>query len=109
MTRRAYLRVLALKGGRIESGTMGVEPPAAESRMAGETVALGVAGNTAFQVLAGSLAVTQQEELFGVMVAAAERGPRRHAGLHVTVGAKLPGIMAIAATRFAGVGRGRMA
>ena len=77
--------------------------------MTGETIPLGMAGNAAFQVLAGSLAVIQEEELFGVVIAAAERGAGRHAGLQVTVGAELSGIVAIGAASFAGVSRGRMA
>jgi hypothetical protein len=62
----AHRRVLAAQRSWIEAGAVRVESPAAGSRVAGEAVALRMAGDTALQILACRLTVIQQEGLLGV-------------------------------------------
>ena len=77
MTYGAGLRVLAPQRLRIEAGAVGVEPPAAYHRMAGETISLSMAGHAALQVLPRCLAMIQREILLGIVVAAIQRSLRR--------------------------------
>ena len=69
VTYGAGLRVLAPQRLRIEAGAMGIEPPAAYHRMAGETISLRMAGDAALQILPRRLAMIQQEILLGIVVA----------------------------------------
>jgi hypothetical protein len=109
VTRRTHLRVLPPEGCRIEAWTMGVEPAASQRRVAGETVPLGVARHAALEVLSRRLTVAQEERALGVVVSRAERSFGGEPRAHVTVGAELAGIVAIAAARLTGVCRSRMA
>ena len=99
----AGLGVLPLQRRRIEPGTVRIEPPSALSRVAGKTVPLGMAGDAALEILSRRLTVTQQERALGIVIPRAERSFRGETGAHVTVGAKLSRIVAIAATRLPGV------
>lgn len=108
VTRRTHLRVLPPERRRIEPRTMGVEPPPAQSRVAGETVTLGMAGDAALEILSRRLAVAQQERPLGIVVSRVERPFRREPGVHMTVGAKLTRVVAIAAARLPGICRGGM-
>ena len=108
VARGAGLGVLPLKRGRIEPGTVGIEPPAALGRVTGETVSLGMASNTALEILACGLPMAQEERSLGIMVPSVEGSSRGQTGAHMAVGAKLPGIMAITATGLPRVGRRRV-
>ena len=77
MTYGTRLRVLAPQGLRIEAGPVWVEPPAANHRMTGETIPLGMASDAALQVLPRRLAMIQGEELLRIVVAAIQRSLRR--------------------------------
>ena len=76
--------------------------------MAGETVPLGMAGDTALEILSRRLAVAQEERTLGIVVSRVERSVRGEPGAYVTVGAELAGIVAIAAARLPGICRGGM-
>ena len=65
----AHRGVLAAKGLRIEPGAMRIEPAPTLGGVAAETVPLRVTGDAALQILAGSLAVIQEELRLGVVVA----------------------------------------
>ena len=104
----AGLRVLPLQRRRIESRTVRIEPPPPLSRVAGKTVPLGVAGDAALEILSRRLAVAQQEQSLGIVVARVERSSRGEPGAHVAVSAKLARIVAIAAARLPGICRGGM-
>jgi hypothetical protein len=88
---------------------MGIEASAAQGGVAGETVALGVAGHAALQVLSGGLAVTENEGSFSVVIPCVQGSSSRESGLDMAVGAELTGVVAIAAAGLPGIGRGRMA
>ena len=105
----AHRRVLAPQRSRIEAGTVRVESPAAHGRVAGQAVALGVAGDAALQILACRLTVIEQEGLLGVVIAAVSKlAGRDEAGVQVAVGAELPLVVAVAAGALPAVGRGRV-
>ena len=104
MTHGAGLRVLAPQRPRVEAGAVGVKPPAAYHRMAGETIAFRVAGDAALQVLARGLAVIQQEELLGIVIPCIQWSLRGQSGVDMTVGAELTGVVAVAAAGLPGVG-----
>ena len=109
MTGRAHRRVLAPQRSGIEAGTVRVESPAAHGRVAGQAVALGMAGDAALQILACRLTVIEQEGLLGVVIAAVSKlAGRDEAGVHVAVGAELPLVVAVAAGALPAVGRGRV-
>ena len=91
------LGVLPSERSGIETRTVGIEPPASQGRVAGEAVSLGMAGYAALEILSSRLAVAQDERLLGIVVSRVERAFRGEPGAHVTVGAKLACIMAIAA------------
>jgi hypothetical protein len=77
--------------------------------MAGQAVSLGMAGDTALQVLAGCLTVVEEEGLLGVMIAGAPQSARRdQAGIQVAVGTELPLVVAVTTRALPGVGGGRM-
>jgi hypothetical protein len=88
---------------------MGVEPPPSERRVAGETVPLGMAGDTALEALSSRLTMSQNERPFGVVVPRVERCLCGEAGIHVTAGTELTRTMAIATARLARIRRRRMA
>ena len=76
MTGGAGLGVLPLQRRRIESGTVRIEPPSALSRVAGQTVPLGMAGDAALEILSSGLAVAEKERSLGIVVARVERSSR---------------------------------
>jgi hypothetical protein len=88
---------------------MRIEPPATNSGVAGQAVALGVAGHAALQALPSGLTVAQKEEFFGIVIAGLQLSASAQTGLHVTVGAELPSVVAVAAAGFPGVRRSRVA
>jgi hypothetical protein len=108
VTRGTHLRVLPPERCRIEARTMGVEPAASHRRVTGETVTLGMAGDAALEVLSRRLAVAQQERPLGIVVSRVERPFRGEPGVHVTVGAKLTRVVAIATAGLPGICRGGM-
>ncbi|MDQ3207366.1 MAG: hypothetical protein M3Q37_02060 [Gemmatimonadota bacterium] len=77
--------------------------------MAAEAVALRVAGDTALEILPRRLAVAQDEPLLGIVESRIEPPSRGEPGAHVTVGAKLPGVVAITAARLPAICRGGVA
>ena len=105
---RAHLRVLPPERRRIETRTVGVEPAASQRRVAGETVTLGMAGDAALEILSRRLAVAQQERPLSIVVSRVERPFRGEPGVHVTVGAKLTRVVAIATAGLPGICRGGM-
>jgi hypothetical protein len=106
MTCSAGLGVLPLECGRIEPGTVGIEPPPAPRRVTGETVPLGMAGHAALEILARRLAVVQQEGLLRIMKAgASKRTTRNDSRAEVTVGTELGLAVALVAGTLATVGR----
>jgi len=109
VTGGAHRWVLAAQRSRIEAGTVRVESPAADSRVAGQAVALGMAGDAALQILACRLTVIEQEGLLGVVIAPVSKpGGRDEAGVQVAVGAELPLVVAVAAGALTAVGRRRV-
>jgi hypothetical protein len=62
VTRRTHLRVLPPERRGIESGTVRIEPSSPLSRVTGETVPLGMAGDAALEILSRRLAVAQQDD-----------------------------------------------
>ena len=67
-----------------------------------------MAGHTALEILSRRLAVAQQERPLGIVVSRVERPLCGEPGVHVTVGAKLARIVAIAAAGLPGICRGGM-
>ena len=108
VTRGTHLRVLPPERRRIETRTVGVEPAASQRRVAGETVTLGMAGDAALEILSRRLAVAQQERPLSIVVSRVERPFRGEPGVHVTVGAKLTRVVAIATAGLPGICRGGM-
>lgn len=97
MTRATHLRVLFPQSRGVEVRAMRIEAPASQRRMALQTIALGVAGDTTLEVLPSRLAVSQGEKLLGVVVAGLERARGHHPCVSVTTGTELPGVVAIGA------------
>ena len=87
---------------------MGVEPPPALRRVAGQTIPLGMAGHAAFQILPRGLAMVQGEVLLRIVIAAVQRALSAETGVHMALGAELAGIMTVAAIRLSRVGRCRV-
>jgi hypothetical protein len=87
---------------------MGIEPAAAQGRVAGKAIALGVTRRAALQVLSRRLSVTHKEELLGIVISGVELALGAQSRLHMAVGAELGGIVAVAAAGFPGVRRCRM-
>src|SRR5437773_1428144 len=73
--------------------------------MAREAVVFHVAPDAGLETLAGGLPVTGAEEAVEIVVSLPERAPRHQAGRGVTGGTEARRIVAIAAARFARVGR----
>lgn len=105
----AGLGILPLQRPGIEPGAVGIEPLSRPSRVAAEVVALRVAGDTALEILPRRLAVAQDEPLLGIVESRIEPPSRGEPGAHVTVGAKLPGVVAITAARLPAICRGGVA
>jgi len=101
-----HLGILAPHAIRVESGTVGIEPPPPERRMAREAVALRVARDARLEALARRLAVTQQEETLRVMKSRAQHAVRDQPGLTVSGGAEAADVVAVATRRLTRV-RGR--
>jgi hypothetical protein len=108
MTCSARLGILALECRGVETRPVGVEPPATLCRMASEAVTLGMARDTALEVLPSSLPVSQHEGPFGVMIPGVERSTCREAGVHVALGTELTRIMAVATARLSRISRRRV-
>lgn len=105
----ARLGVLAPEGCRIESWPVGIEAPTPQRGMAGEAVALGMAGHTAFQVLACGLSVIQEKGLLRIMKAAApKQAGRDQSRADMAVGAELSLVVAVVARAFPAVCCGGM-
>ena len=109
MTCSAGLGVFPLECGRIEPGTVGIEPPPALRRVTGETVPLGVAGNAALEALPRGLAVIEDEGLLRIMKAdASEPAWCDQSRVHMAVGAELSLVVAFIARAFPTVRGGGM-
>ena len=102
------LGVLPPERSGIETRTVRIEPPSPQSRVAGETVPLGMAGHAALEILSRRLAVAKKERPLGIVVSRVERSSRGEPGAHVTVGAKLGRIVAVAAAGLPRICRGGM-
>ncbi len=103
------LRVLPPERSRIETRTVGIEPPTPGRRVAGEAVPLGMTSHTALQVLAGGLSVVQDEGLLRIMKTAAPKptgGNQSRADM--AVGAELGLAVTLAAGAFPTVRGGGM-
>ena len=105
---RAHLRILAAEGRRVESGAMRIEAAPAQSGVTGKAVPFGVAGCAAFEILACRLPVAQQKETLGIMIAGVQLPPGAEPARYMAVGAKLAGVVAVAARGLPRVGGGRM-
>ena len=108
MAGRAHLRILAAKGRWVEPGTMRIEAAPAQRRVTGEAVPFRMAGSAAFEVLACRLTVANQKETFGVVIARIQLSPCTQPALYMAVGAKLAGVVTVAARGLPGVRGGGM-
>ena len=108
MARGAHLRILAREPGGVETRAVRVYVPAADRRVAGEAVALGVAADAGLEALARRPTMPRDEELVRVVIAVAQRPLRRETGPRVTASAELPGVVAVAAGGLARVRRRRV-
>src|SRR5689334_9690468 len=88
MTCRAGLRVLTPEPLRVEPGAVRIESTSALRRMAGETVALGVTGDAALDVLARRRAVIQLEPRARVVIGLLQPARRDEPRAQMTRGAE---------------------
>ena len=105
MAGRTHLRILPPERGRIEARPVGIEAPASQRRMAGQTIAFGMTGDAALQILSRRLTVPQEEGTAGIMIPGVQLSSSAQAGIHVTISAELGAVVAVAAVGLARVGR----
>src|SRR5439155_23720906 len=104
----ARREVLAAHARRIKARPMWIEPPPALRRMAGQTVAFGVAADAGLETLTRGLTMACQEEWSRVMIPGPQQARSDQPGPRVARGAKRSDVVAIAARRLTGVGGGGM-
>src|SRR6266487_2399605 len=104
----AHRETLAAHARRIEARPMWIEPPPALRRMAGQTVAFGVAADAGLETLARGLTMACQEELSRIMIPGPQHARGDQPGTRVARGAKRSDVVAIAARRLTGVRGGGM-
>jgi hypothetical protein len=97
VTDRAHLRVLAPQPLGVKARPVGIEPAAAERRMTGEAVTLGVAGDAGLQALPRGLAVASDEYAVRVVISRSQRTGAPQAGRCVAGRTEAGGVVTIAA------------
>jgi hypothetical protein len=103
------LGVLPPERAGIETGAVRVEASSPQRRMAGETISLGMAGNTALQVLPSGLPVIQEEGLLRIMKPDAPKPTGRdQSRADMAVGAELGLVVALITRAFPTVRCGGM-
>jgi hypothetical protein len=105
VTGSAHLRVLAPERCRIEARPVGIKPPSRQRRMAGETIPFRVTSHAALQVLPCGLAMAEQEEPLGIMIAAVQLPSSTEPGLDMAIGTELARVVAVTARGLPGVRR----
>ena len=105
VARGTRFRILAPHPIRVEPRSVGVEPPSAERRVAGEAVALGVARDAGLEALARRLPVTDEEELLRVVITRPHHTCRHEASLGVARRAETADAVTIAARGLAPIRR----